>query len=163
MHGGRARHRRGGPSGRNSGLTTPGAGLMEPVEPLRSPSRARRQGGDHKERMGMAPQFARYVAEQAPGLAEGWTLQRLTQPSRLYGANGMRTGADGRIYVAQVSGSQISAIDPETGAVEAVSPMGGDIVAPDDLVFDPAGNIYATEITEGRVSMRTPKGETRVI
>ena len=41
--------------------------------------------------------------------------------------------------------------------------MGGDIVAPDDIVFDPEGNLYATEITEGRVSMRTPKGQTRVI
>jgi sugar lactone lactonase YvrE len=111
----------------------------------------------------MAQQFARYVAERPPGLAEGWTLERLTPPSRLYGANGLRTGPDGRIYVAQVSGSQISAVDPETGAVEAISPMGGDIVAPDDLVFDDKGNLYATEITEGRVSVRSPDGETRVL
>jgi sugar lactone lactonase YvrE len=111
----------------------------------------------------MAQQFARYVAERPPGLAEGWTLERVTPPSRLYGANGMRTGADGRIYVAQVSGSQISAVDPETGAVEAISPLGGDIVAPDDLVFDDAGNLYATEITEGRVSVRAPNGTTRVL
>jgi sugar lactone lactonase YvrE len=111
----------------------------------------------------MPPQMARYIAAHPAGLAEGWTLERLTPQSRLYGANGLRTGPDGRIYVAQVSGSQISAIDVETGAVEAISPMGGDIVAPDDLVFDPDGNLYATEITEGRVCMRTPKGETRVV
>jgi sugar lactone lactonase YvrE len=111
----------------------------------------------------MAQQFARYVAERPPGQAEGWTVERLTQPSRLYGANGLRTGADGRIYVAQVSGSQISAIDPESGAVEAYSPMGGGIVGPDDLVFDDKGNLFATEITEGRVSVRTPSGETRVV
>jgi sugar lactone lactonase YvrE len=90
-------------------------------------------------------------------------LERLTQPSRLFGANGLRTGPDGRIYVAQVSGSQITAIDVETGAMEAISPMGGDIVAPDDLVFDPEGNLYATEITEGRVSVRAPNGTTRVV
>jgi len=90
-------------------------------------------------------------------------LQRLTPPSRLFGANGLRTGPDGRIYVAQVSGSQISAINVETGAIEAVSPMGSDIVAPDDLVFDPEGNLYATEITEGRVSVRSPNGTTRVL
>jgi sugar lactone lactonase YvrE len=90
-------------------------------------------------------------------------VQRLTPPSRLFGANGLRTGPDGRIYVAQVSGSQISAIDVNTGAVEAISPKGGDIVAPDDLVFDPAGNLYATEITEGRVSVRSPNGTTRVL
>ena len=111
----------------------------------------------------MAMQYGRYVAERPPGLAEGWTLERLTSMSRLYGANGMRTGKDGRIYVAQVSGSQISAIDPETGAVESISPMGGGIVGPDDLVFDDEGNLYATEITEGRVSVITPKGETRVV
>jgi sugar lactone lactonase YvrE len=111
----------------------------------------------------MAQQFARFVAETPPGLAEGWTLTRVTPPSRLYGANGLRTGPDGRIYVAQVSGSQVSAIDPETGAVEAYSPMGGEIVGPDDLVFDDQGNLYVTEITEGRVSMRTPSGATRVV
>jgi sugar lactone lactonase YvrE len=41
--------------------------------------------------------------------------------------------------------------------------MGGDIVAPDDLVFDDAGNLYATEITEGRVSVYMPNGQTKVI
>ena len=111
----------------------------------------------------MTMQFGRYIAKQPPGLAEGWSLERVTPMSRLYGANGLRTGADGRLYVAQVSGSQISAIDPDTGAVEAISPMGGGIVAPDDLVFDPDGNLYATEITEGRVSVLEPNGKTRVI
>src|SRR3984957_18949753 len=105
----------------------------------------------------------RYKAAQPASVAAGWSLERLTQPSRLFGANGVCTGPDGRIYVAQVSGSQISAIDINTGAVEAISPMGGDIVAPDDLVFDGEGNLYATEITEGRVSMRAPNGATRVI
>jgi sugar lactone lactonase YvrE len=111
----------------------------------------------------MTMQFGRYIAEQPPGLAEGWRLERITPLSRLYGANGLRTGKDGRLYVAQVSGSQISAVDPETGAVETISPMGGGIVAPDDLVFDDAGNLYATEITEGRVSMLAPNGATRVV
>lgn len=111
----------------------------------------------------MAQQSARYIATQPASLAEGWTLEQLTPPSRLYGANGIRTAPDGRIYVAQVSGSQISAVDIETGLVEAISPMGGEIVAPDDLDFDSQGNIYATEITEGRVSVRAPNGKTRVV
>lgn len=110
----------------------------------------------------MAEAAARYAGPDAR-VAEGWSLGRLTPPSRLFGANGIRTAPDGRIYVAQVSGSQISAVDVETGLVEAVSPKGGDIVAPDDLVFDDEGNFYATEITEGRVSMTTPAGETRTI
>jgi sugar lactone lactonase YvrE len=105
----------------------------------------------------------RYTTTQPARAADGWALQRLTPPSRLFGANGLRTGPDGRIYVAQVSGSQISAIDVATGAIEAVSPKGGEIVAPDDLAFDSEGNLYATEITEGRVSMRARNGTTRVI
>lgn len=108
-------------------------------------------------------QSGRYTAASSPRTAEGWALERLTRPSRLFGANGLRTGPDGRIYVAQVSGSQISAIDVATGAIETISPMGSDIVAPDDLVFDPDGNLYVTEITEGRVSVRAPDGKTRVL
>jgi sugar lactone lactonase YvrE len=106
---------------------------------------------------------SRYFAPLPPKCAEGWALERLTQPSRLYGANGICTGPDGRIWVAQVSGSQISAIDPDSGEIETISAMGGDIVAPDDLVFDEHGNLYITEITEGRVSMRTPQGKTTVL
>lgn len=111
----------------------------------------------------MSLHSGRYTAARPLGLAEGWSLERLTPPSKLFGANGLRTGPDGRIYVAQVSGSQISAIDVDTGAIEAVSPMGSEIVAPDDLAFDSDGNLYATEITEGRVSVRSPNGTTRVL
>jgi len=95
--------------------------------------------------------------------AEGWMLHRMTPPTRLYSANGLRTGADGRIYVAQVGGSQISAVDPDSGAVEVISPMGGGITAPDDLAFDEEGNLYATEITEGRVSVLRPNGTSAVV
>ncbi|MBB5686781.1 SMP-30/gluconolactonase/LRE family protein [Sphingobium boeckii] len=112
--------------------------------------------------MTISGQQGRYAGSAAQ-LAEGWTLERLTPPSRLYGANGLATGADGRVYVAQVGGSQVSAIDVDSGVIETISAMGGDIVAPDDLVFDEAGNLYLTEITEGRVCMRTPNGQVRVI
>ncbi len=110
----------------------------------------------------MAQTPPRYVAPLAR-LAEGWTLARLTPPSRLYGANGMRTGKDGRIYVAQVCGSQVSAIDPVSGAIETISPIGGGIVGPDDLAFDSAGNLYCTEITSDRLSVLHPDGTTRVL
>ncbi|MGE2723588.1 SMP-30/gluconolactonase/LRE family protein [Mycolicibacterium pulveris] len=96
-------------------------------------------------------------------LAEGWQLQRLTAPSRLFGANGLRTGPDGRVYVAQVTGSQISALDLATGEVSVVSAKGGDIIAPDDVAFDADGNLYATEVMDGRVSVRDPRGQTRVL
>src|SRR3954466_1773461 len=96
---------------------------------------------------------ARYPAA-SPATADGWRLERLTAPNRLFGANGLRTGPDGRVYVAQVTGSQISALDRTTGQLDTVSPKGGDIVAPDDVAFDASGNLYATEVMDGRVSMR---------
>jgi sugar lactone lactonase YvrE len=111
----------------------------------------------------MATQASRYPAPSPARAAEGWSIERLTPQSRLHGANGLRTGPDGRIYVAQVAGSQISAIDVDAGVIETISPMDGKIIAPDDLVFDDAGNIYATEITEGRVSMLAPDGTAKVL
>ncbi|MDT5015690.1 MAG: hypothetical protein QOD39_1850 [Mycobacterium sp.] len=105
---------------------------------------------------------ARYAAPN-PTAAEGWRLDRLTAASRLFGANGLRTGPDGRVYVAQVTGSQISALDLDTGRVATVSAKGGDIIAPDDVAFDAAGNLYATEVMDGRVSVRDTDGRTRVL
>src|ERR1700761_5477322 len=96
-------------------------------------------------------------------VAEGWRLERVTAPSRLFGANGLRTGPDGRIYIAQVTGSQISALDHRTGELVTASPKGGDIVAPDDVAFDAGGNLYATEVMDGRVSVRHTGGRTSVL
>ena len=105
---------------------------------------------------------SRYIATN-PTAADGWRLERLTTPSRLFGANGLRTGPDGRVYVAQVTGSQISALDLASGEVEAISPKGGEIIAPDDVAFDASGNLYATEVMDGRVSVREAGGAARVL
>lgn len=61
-------------------------------------------------------------AGRLPELAEGWQLERLTAPSRLLGANGLRTGPDGRIYIAQVTGSQISALNLATATSKPTAP-----------------------------------------
>lgn len=108
-------------------------------------------------------QDTRYPQGANPAAAEGWRVERVTAPSRLFGSNGLRTGPDGRIYIAQVTGSQISALDLGTGALETVSAKGGDIVAPDDVAFDSSGNLYATEVMDGRVSVRGADGRTRVL
>jgi sugar lactone lactonase YvrE len=105
----------------------------------------------------------RYVSQTPAAAAEGWTFERVTRPSRLYGANGLHTGKDGRVYVASVAGSQVSAIDVNTGAIEAYAPMGGPITGPDDLAFDDAGNLYVTEITENQVRVLRPDGTSDVI
>ena len=96
-------------------------------------------------------------------VAGGWQCTHLTPPSALYGANGMRFGPDGRLYVAQAFGSQISAIDTRTGEVSVISPQGGPIVGPDDLAFDSHGTLYATEVMSERVCARSPNGEVRII
>ncbi len=111
----------------------------------------------------MSLQANRYPEASAPAVAEGWRLERVTGPSRLFGANGLRTGPDGRIYVAQVTGSQISALDLDSGEVRTVSAKGGDIIAPDDVAFDPRGNLYATEVMDGRVSVLDTGGAARVL
>ncbi|HZE16709.1 MAG TPA: SMP-30/gluconolactonase/LRE family protein, partial [Mycobacterium sp.] len=109
------------------------------------------------------PLEGRYPDGAAIALADGWRAQRITPPSRLFGANGLRTGPDGRVYIAQVTGSQISALDLATGQLDTISAKGGDIIAPDDMAFDPHGNLYATEVMDGRVSVRGTDGHTRVL
>ncbi|WP_396892600.1 SMP-30/gluconolactonase/LRE family protein [[Mycobacterium] wendilense] len=94
--------------------------------------------------------------------AAGWRVDRLTAPSRLFGANGLRTGPDGRVYIAQVTGSQISALDLGSGELDAVSPKGSDIVAPDDVAFADDGTLFATEVMDGRVSA-LENGRARVL
>src|SRR5277367_1576294 len=103
--------------------------------------------------MAIAAPPSRYVLAHATDVAEHWRIERVTAPSRLFGANGVRTGPDGRIYIAQVTGSQISVLDHRTGELVTASPKGGDIVAPDDVAFDASGNLYATEVMDGRVSV----------
>jgi sugar lactone lactonase YvrE len=113
--------------------------------------------------MAISTQPSRYAAGHRVDVTQGWELERVTAPSRLFGANGLRTGPDGRIYIAQVTGSQISALDHRTGELVTASPKGGDIVAPDDVAFDAGGNLYATEVMDGRVSVRDTSGRTRVL
>ncbi len=111
----------------------------------------------------MSLEDGRYTLAGPPAVAEGWRLQRVTPPSRLFGANGLRTGPDGRVYIAQVTGSQISALDLRSGLLDTVSAKGGDIIAPDDVAFDPSGNLYATEVMDGRVSILDTAGRARVL
>ncbi|MET0699529.1 MAG: SMP-30/gluconolactonase/LRE family protein [Mycobacterium sp.] len=105
----------------------------------------------------------RYAAPASLTVADGWQLERLLPPSRLFGANGLRTGPDGRLYIAQVTGSQVSALTLATGELETISAKGGDIIGPDDVAFDAAGNLFATEVMDGRVSVRDTHGTTRVL
>src|SRR5215831_29196 len=100
--------------------------------PFRGGWRSARRGEREKE-VGIMPQSNRYQPYIGGiSVTAGWKCTQLTAPSSLYGANGMRFGPDGRLYVAQAFGSQISAIDTRTGEVSVISPVGGPIVGPDD-------------------------------
>ena len=102
-------------------------------------------------------------AAREPQATPGWHISRLMPASGLFGANGMQFGPDGRLYVAQAFGSQITAVNISSGSLENISPLGGPIVAPDDVAFDSSGTLYATEVMSARVCARTPDGAVRVI
>ncbi len=102
-------------------------------------------------------------AAREPQAAPGWQISRLLSASGLFGANGMQFGPDGRLYVTQAFGSQITAVNINSGSLEIISPLGGPIVAPDDVAFDSHGTMYATEVMSARVCARTPDGAVRVV
>lgn len=136
------------------------AKVVAKIKPAGCPNAQRTAfGAPGARRHAMSGRFGNTPRE----VAEGWSIDHLLPPSRLFGANGIRAGSDGRIYVAQLSGSRGSAIDPDSGAIAHLETQGSDIVGPDDLVFDQAGNLYITEFTENRVSVRTPDGATRIL
>lgn len=106
---------------------------------------------------------SRDIIQARTAAADGWQFEQITPPSRLFGANGLRTGPDDRIYIAQLAGSQISAFDVTSGQIEHIVQMGGDMIAPDDLAFSSRGDLYVTEPMNGRVSIKTSEGLTHVL
>jgi sugar lactone lactonase YvrE len=110
----------------------------------------------------MSDRWSAY-SDVSPEVAAGWRLDVVTPPSRLGGANGMTFGPDGRLYVTQVFGSQVTAIDVETGAHDVFSPLGSGIAGPDDAIFGADGTMYATEPMFGRVTARGADGSYRVV
>jgi sugar lactone lactonase YvrE len=94
---------------------------------------------------------------------QGWKVQTVTPPSRLAGANGITIGPDHRLYVAQVLGSQVTAIDVDSGEHRLFSRFGHGVDGPDDAIFGPDGTLYATETVMGRVAALAPDGSYRVV
>ena len=110
----------------------------------------------------MGDRWSTYT-DVVPAVAAGWRWQTVTPPSRLGGSNGMTLGPDGRLYVTQVFGSQVTAIDVDTGEHAVFSPLGAGITGPDDGFFGADGTFYATEPMFGRVTARDPDGTYRVV
>jgi sugar lactone lactonase YvrE len=101
--------------------------------------------------------------EQPPVPRDGWTCRRVTAASRLYGANGVTLGPDGRLYVAQFMANRVSAIDPRDESQEVIVPFGSPVAAPDDTTFDSRGAMFITDTMPGRVWARELDGRLRVI
>ena len=106
---------------------------------------------------------SRYPQSVSMTLRQGWHARRLIGPSPLHGSNGLRFGGDGRLYIAEALGSRITAWDLAEGNLFTISPQGSAIVAPDDLAFDSKGNLYITEVQNGRLTRLTPDGRTEVV
>jgi sugar lactone lactonase YvrE len=95
--------------------------------------------------------------------ARGGGIVRLTEPNRLWGANGVSFGPDGRLYVAQFLAGQISAVDLDSGDVESVVALDSPVQTPDDLAFDTDGAMYIADLAPGRVWRRTSRGEFTLV
>jgi sugar lactone lactonase YvrE len=93
--------------------------------------------------------------------AAGWSFDAVAEPARLWGANGIVWGAPNQLMVTQVFGSQVTAIDVDSGAHAVYSALGGGIAAPDDGVFGFDGTFFATEPMNATVSARNPDGSYR--
>jgi sugar lactone lactonase YvrE len=93
--------------------------------------------------------------------ATGWSFEAVVQPAQLWGANGIVWGAPNQLMVTQVFGSQVTAIDVDSGAHAVYSALGAGISAPDDGVFGADGTFFATEPMNATVSARNPDGSYR--
>ncbi len=67
------------------------------------------------------------------------------------GANGIRVAADGTLWVADLAGGQIIAVDPGSGAILARLGADAGVTTPDDLAFDGDGRLWWTEFPAGGV------------
>src|SRR5215510_4091215 len=83
-----------------------------------------------------------------PQVATGWQLSHLAPPSGLFGANGMQFGPDGRLYVVQAFGSQVSAhtADGQTRIIADNVPGANGLTAYQDRLFmdecRPGGRLF---------------------
>ena len=88
----------------------------------------------------------------------------LVQSSAIRGAaNGIIFSADDQLYIASVTSSTITVIDPETGEILKQYGVEDGVIGPDDLVFGPDGSLFWTGIMNGQVGRITPDGESTII
>lgn len=78
------------------------------------------------------------------------------------GTNGVAW--DGRrLWVADLAGSQILAVDPRTGTIEGRFGTDQGVTGPDDLAVGPDGAVYWTDFNDGTVGRLGAEGTSRAI
>ena len=97
-----------------------------------------------------------------PVAAPGWQLEEIVAPARHYPTNGIRVAPDGRLWITQVLGRHVTALDLTANTQRVVIPLGAGLRGPDDLAFDRDGNAFFTEPHDDRVMRATPDGRVEV-
>ncbi len=129
----------------------------------RSQSRPRAPAPTARQLAGVATVTALLAACGAPDpaapAAPAARAEVLVTGAGIAGANGLQVGPDGLLYVASVIGSEIVALDPDTGEVHHRLTAADGVVGPDDLAFGPDGALFWTSILTGEVAGRSAAGE----
>ncbi len=82
------------------------------------------------------------------------TVRTLVKGANLNGANGIDVGPDGNLYVASVSGQNITVMNKNSGKIieRITGEPGNRVESPDDVVWNPEGTaIYWTDLIIGEV------------
>jgi sugar lactone lactonase YvrE len=87
-------------------------------------------------------------------------LTVVVAPTPLRGANGLAC-FDRRLFVAEALADRVAEVSP-TGVVQPLSVPSG-LGGPDDLLFDPDGNLYVTAAAAGEVWRRDRRGSWTVV
>ena len=92
------------------------------------------------------------AVEDAAPAEQKSTLETIATGANISGSNGLHFGPDGLLYVASVVGSDLTAIDPESGKIVKRNTLADGVVGPDDVAFSADGSIYWTSILTGEVA-----------
>ena len=110
-----------------------------------------------------APETTPATTEPPPPPEEPFDVSLATlvgNPSDTNSLNGVSVSPlDGSVYIASVSGNEITVHDPETGEIlDRIGPERG-VNGPDDVYVTDDGTVYWTDLLQGNVGMLTPDGE----
>ena len=91
------------------------------------------------------------------------SLTVLASGANIAGANGISFSPNNELYVASVIGSNITVIDPDSGAIVRRLGAAEGVVGPDDIDFRPDGSFFWTSILTGEVAGYNKDGELSLI